>query len=632
MHHQLQQYTPLTLLRNRWRSLLALLITTCVLLALSTGPNLEQDSQILEQHYQIALTDLQMLYGTLFGLSLLAVWFEPQLHREVSDGKATALVACVVTIVSFMSVRLAVPLPEFRTFIYPGRLWWVIVGLIALCALAISRVSLNPFQPVSPRTKRYGLALLVGFGILLIVMHILSLSDYPRLDTLDEPWSASIAANWAENHAFRSHFNGDLFDEIRYYYIFMGTWARLWHSTALQSLRSFSLFIGLFTTCLFAFTLTRLPHTPPLQIVAGTATLIGLVSFTRTSHSLRQDVGLALYSTLILLALINISESRQRAGWLYAAGLALIIGLMTIPTYAVLFAFSIGLLLVVYFIYGQWVNSALENHVTWQAVAGYAAGCATAGLLMLAIYIISNQPDPLDTFHTTAQAYQAENSRWLHVSAESLGYLFRRYARLSPVEGLLVLIATGVALWRGTSLDRCVVVLLVLAAITAVFPWFLLEGYLALLTPFMAYLIARLLRLELPAMIILFALLPAVFSSTLSDMHGEMLVADNMRMIAEADLLTWQIPEDITVVGENKFWFTLHEHRRFVSWVGVKHYADLYSTDPQSALRRLDTEVAFCLEGSEPCTLLAASPDYATPTDFTISDGNYLVFRRVTGE
>lgn len=632
MHHQLQQYTPLTLLRNRWRSLLAVLITTGVLLALSIGPNLEQDSQILEQHYGIAISNLRLLYATLIGLSLLALWFEPQLQQEVQDGKATALVASIIAIVSFMSVRLAVPLPEFRTFIYPGRLWWVIVGLIALCALAISRVSLNPFQPVSPRLVRYGIVLLAGFGVLLIAMHILSLADYPRLNTLDEPWSASIAANWAENHAFRSQFNGDLFDEIRYYYVFMGSWARLWHNTELQSLRSFSLFIGLLTACLFAFTLTRLPHTHPLQIVAGTVTLISLASFARTSHSLRQDIGLALYSTLILLALITVSQSRQRAGTLYAAGLALIIGLITIPTYAVVFAFCVGLLLVGYFIYGQWGNSTLENHVTWQAVAAYAAGCATAGLLMLAIYIISNQPDPLNTFHTTAQAYQAENSRWLHVSAESLGYLFRRYARLSPVEGLLVLVATGGALWHGTSLDRRVVVLLVLATITAVFPWFLLEGYLALLTPFMAYLIARTLRLELPAMIILFALLPAVFSSTLSDMHGEMLAADNTRMIAEADLLTWQIPENITVVGENKFWFTLHEHRRFVSWVGVKHYADLYSTDLQSALRELDVEVAFCLEGSDPCMLLAASPDYSMPTDFTISDGNYLVFRRVTGE
>lgn len=619
-------YRLMPLLRSRWRGMAASLFTGWVLLRLYTGPSLQYDIDALQQHYGIAVADLRLLAAGLFILSVLALIFEPNIRAELRDGKATALVIAAAAVAVFFSMRIALPLPEFRTMLYPERLWWVQLEILHLSAIAVSFVALNPAQAPGRRLSWAAFLLLVLFGLALIGLHIASIQDFPRLDLIDEPWLGSIVANWAENRSFRSHFSGDLYDEVRLYHFFAGEWARLIGNTTLLTLRGFSLLVGGIALLVFAYTLRQVPETSRLQTLLGSVTLVSLIAFARTSHSMRADIGLALYSGLVLLGIVRYFSGAMRGRrWLFMAGVALIIGLITIPTYAGLFAFAVGVLLIL------WTFRRPVRSMPWLDILAYAAGCVLAALLFAAGFALLSFPDPIADFRLFLQTYPYSAQRLFTVSLDGLAFLLRRYLSLSPVEWILAGATSGYLLWRGTSLDRKVITLLLVGAFLSVFPWYLLEGYLALLTPFMAYAVARAARREIGTMLIAFVLLPALFSGMMHDMVGEMKARENQLMIAEADLLTWQIPENITVVGEDKFWFTLHEHRRFVSWRGVEIVSYINGTDLVGALLQLNTEVAICREGEARCNAVAESGYFASPTDFTITDGNYLVFRRNSG-
>ena len=115
------------------------------------------------------------------------------------------------------------------------------------------------------------------------------------------------------------------------------------------------------------------------------------------------------------------------------------------------------------------------------------------------------------------------------------------------------------------------------------------------------------------------------------DMLTELRADWNAQTLAEADLLTWQIPPDVTVVADDVFWFTLHGDRRFIGWEGVTRYALMHDLAPIDALDALGVEVLICFEADDARCALARSDRFEPPREFIITRGRSLVYIRKAG-
>lgn len=613
-------------LRLRRTGLAALLVSLTVLLAIMLQP--ENDRQILERDYGIRVTDAQLLFG---GLALAsALWFarEPAIHAELSDGRATALIVAIAGSVSFMAARLAVPDQAYRLFRYPSSLAWISAGLIVLAALVILPVTLNPHTPPSRRLSRYAALTLAVGGAALAVMHVLSVGHFMRLDLPDEPILGSIATNYALTGDFSTAYDGSIYGSpdpsAARYYLLMGLWLRALSHTDLVALRAFPLLVGAAALALVALALWRTAGLSRLGRLAGIVTFMSLTAVVRASHNLRADIGLAFYGALVLLSVVQHQRGERQSGrWLFVAGLGLLIGLESLPTYALSFAAALGLLLI-----AAAIRRPLRRTL-WRQPVLYAAGCTLACAAFAALHFLPDPAAQWQGLQTFAASYAAENAGRLAANPLDalVGYFFSFSHKLSPAEWLLVTPAVGALFCHGTGRERWIGAIIVAGLVTLVFPWSGSYGYLALLAPFFAYAVGHFLRTERTVMVGVFVLLVAQLSAPIHDLSAERLARYNVQTLAEADLLTWQIPEGVTVLGDDKFWFTLHAGRRFIGWHGLNAAMRIYQVNAQEALEQLGVDIVICREDDPRCP---ATDDarFAPPTDFTITDGNYLVYRR----
>jgi len=616
----------LACLQSRRIGLAAVLVSLAVLLALTLQT--EAGRQILERDYGIALADAQLLYAALTLGSALLCCYEPAIRAELSDGRATALVVAAAGGVSFMAARLALPDQAYRLFRYPPALAWISTGLILLAALAVLLVTLNPQAAPGRRLSRYATLSLAGGGAALAILHAAAVGHFMRLDLPDEPILGSIAANYALNGDFSTAYDGSIYGSpdpsaARYYWL-MGLWLRALGHTDLFALRAFPLLVGAAALALVALALWRAPDLSPLGRLAGIVAFLSLTPVVRASHNLRADIGLAVYGALVLLSIVlSQREDGRPARWPLLAGLALLAGLESVPTYSLAFAAALGLLLA-----ATTIRRPLRRTV-WRPLALYIAGCALACAAWVALHFLPDPAARWEGLRAFAASYAAENAgRLAGNPLEALtGYFFSFSVRLSPGEWLLLAPAVGGLFWRGAALDRRVGAIIVAGLVTLVFPWGGSYGYLALLAPFFAYAVGRLCRTERAVMVGVFVLLAAQVSTPLHDLSAERAARYNALTLAEADLLTWQIPESVTVLGEDRFWFTLHPGRRFIGWHGLSAAMRVYGIPADEAIERLGVDIVICRE-DDPRRLAIENAPFAPPTDFTITDGNYLVYRR----
>ncbi len=624
LNSQTRRLTDLLLYR-RWIGLAALLISLTVLLALSLQT--EAECQILERDYGIAITDARLLYATLTFASLLLFRYEPAIRAELSDGRATALIVAAAAGISFMAARLAVPDQAYRLFRYPPGLAWISTGLILLSVLAVLLVTLNPQAPPGRRLSRYATVTLSGGGAVLVVLHIAAVGHFMRLDLPDEPILGSIAVNYALTGDFSTAYDGSIYGSpdpsaARYYWG-MGLWLRLLRRTDLVALRAFPLLVGGAALALVALALWHAPNLTRLGRLAGIVTFLSLTPVVRASHNLRADIGLAVYGALVLLSVVHHQRDALSRRWPLLAGLALLIGLESVPTYPLAFAAALALLLVAA------ASRSPGRRMAWRAALLYAAGCALACMGWAILHFLPDPAAQWQGLRAFAASYAAENTGRLagNPLQTLLNYFFSFSLKLSPAEWLLVVPAIGLLFRRGTNGNRQVGAIIAAGLVTLVFPWSGTYGYLALLAPFFAYAVGHAIRTERAVMISVFVLLAAQVSAPLHDLSAERLARYNTLTLAEADLLTWQIPEGVTVLGEDKFWFTLHTGRRFLGWHGLYAAMRVYDLPAEEVLERLGVDVVICKEDDSRCPA-TGNPRFAPPTDFTITDGNYLVYRR----
>ncbi|MCB9453806.1 MAG: hypothetical protein H6672_20435 [Anaerolineaceae bacterium] len=614
--------------RQRMLSLIALGGTLAALITLVTRASM--DSQLLAEYGVVQETIVWVFLALLLPLVLLMVC-EPVIRGWLRRHRAGRVLIPIAGLISVGAVLLSGSDQTARLFRYPLSLWVIIVYIVGLCILLVLLTldNLPETMPASTFRRVEGWALVV-MAVLLILAFIISVGEFMPLDLPDEPWLGSMATNFALNNDLSPSYLASAYgspDPVlgRYYWV-MGWWLRLVNNTTLVSLRLFPLIIASLAVIITLLALRRAAQLPWPQVLVGLVVLLGLSAFVRSSHNLRNDIGLAVYGALALWGQIAFFHSRRlQKRWLVLTGLALYCGLETVPTIALLYAGSIGLMLVVW-----WLRQPRRLfNIRYMLVYGIAV--AVSGGLYFAGHFL---PD----VQANWVHYQAFSS--VYTSVTSLGslrdpwpvladYFMRFNMILSPAELLIVLPAL-VLFWRRFPSDRWLVGAMGLTLVLALLFIPPSYGYLALFAPLVAYAVASVWQSRTLFTLGISVLLPALVALPVYDLTAATQQHHNAEAIAQTTPLLEEIPEGSIVVGEPLFWFSLHPNRQFIGWTGVSRLVRLYGIPFEQVLDNLEVDVTICWSGYEDrCNRITAQGAFSEPSAFVVNGETYWISWRL---
>ena len=582
------------------------------------------DERVLND-YGLSPSVVNYCFLFLVALLLLLVSFPSQFHSFFDANRKIAIgLLAVVALLSFATLRLVTPIPARRLFEFPTVLGLLITSVISVCSVLIWVVTKDAIE----RDLKRVVTVVVGMcGLLLVVVHIGSTGEFMRLDIPDEPWLASMATNYAENGDLSPSFLASAYGSpdpaLGRYYWLLGVWLRLVNSTSLVALRAFPLLVGGFTALLFTLMLWRMPSLAIWQRLVGVVTLLGLMPFVRTTHNLRMDIGLSVYSVLWLWVMLRFFEGQNRSRWLpFGLGFASYIGLETVPTLIVPLAVVIGAVFIVW--------SLKDPRQRWAYVAAYLAGGELSVLLYLLVHFFPNFSEQWSNFREFSSTYASGTGFGEY--RDVLNYLLIQMSfslRLSPIELPITLIATAFLWVKGTRAERIILIVVLLQIVVMLTILNTTFGYWVLFAPLIAYAMTRTVQVHGARLIVSLVFIPALVSLPVKDMGYEMQRRANSQTVAQAEAQLADIPEGIAIVGEPLFWFNLHRGREFVAWTGVGRFARSHSITMLDFLDLRDVRVVIVWSGYEDrLNQVIDSGMFETQREIIVDSQSYYVFQR----
>lgn len=615
-------------------TLIALISTLVVASAIFM--RLPYDSGWLSRYYGVDASLVAAAYIVL-AVALAAVTiFTPRIERLLADGKTTALIVFAALQVSIFVALLNLPTQAQRIRTYPFTIGMVSLHLTLLAALAV--IFVLRIAPPHRYLKRYAILLAGIFAAALVFFQVASVGRFIEYDMPDEAWFGSQMLAVAQTGRIVTPLANDLYgnpDAITpRIFVLTGLWMRLVTpvlNDPVMALRSFSLLVGLIATAITAAALWRSPHVPRAGWWIGLALLLGWTVTLRATHQLRPDYGMFLYGALLLAGLTAYWRHRR---WqiLLLLGLALCVGIESIPTAGLTAGGIVGVVIVAEAALRAWRSTDRRLIAVLQPTLAYGIGCAVAAGLYVAWHVLPNTVIATSSYDQVIGAYSRGGSLGARDFLSSYLDLLWLNLSLAPLE----LIVIGLALVRlvtsRQAVDRWLAIILVL--ITVSMPMFLssTHGYFSVVVPIVIYGAARACQRRLVMAALAFALLPAMASLMIKDMAVDIHQNDNARYAAELDLLTWRIPEGSTVVADADFWLTLRENRVLYSWQGFSANRNALRVGDADAFLLLGVDYLICRDDGaillSRC-LRVYPGTYAEPFEFNITNANYLVFERI---
>lgn len=612
-----------------WRRLASLTALVGTLVAwFTTATRVDMDAQLFAE-YGISSGSVQIFYFIALIVMIPIFFLEPKLRAWLVVHRAAWALIPLVGMVSAGAVLLSGADQSARLFRYPLSLWVMIAYIIGLCLYTVWLVHDESVTGISKRLEQAIIGVLIVAGLLMVVAYTASVGEFMSLDLPDEPWLASMATNFALNDDLSPSYLASVYGSpdpvLGRYYLLMGWWLRLVGSTSLVSLRLFPLLVAGLAVILTGVALRHGAGFTWRQTLTGVVVLLGFSAFGRTSHNLRMDIGLAVYGALVLWGLLEFfHRNRRQKRWTILLGMALIIGLETVPIIGLIFGTVVGLTLVVWWLRqsGRRANSVY--------VVTYGAATILAGMSYFALHFLPDISANLQHYRDFSQLYASLTT--LGELRDPFPTLLNYYAKfsmiLSPVE-IVIVVPALLLLSRRSPADRR---LLMISGLTLLFLPILATssyGYLVLFTPFLAYAVAATWSSRLMLMGGMAVLLPALVILPANDMVAATSRQKNAHIVAETSPLLEAIPPGSVVVGEPLFWFELHPERTFVGWTGVSRLNRLNGLSTEANLRALNVDVVICWTGyTDRCNAVAGYPMFDGTEDFVVNGETYWILWR----
>ncbi|MBZ0282661.1 MAG: hypothetical protein K8L97_18110 [Anaerolineae bacterium] len=588
----------------------------------------------------IQLSTVQITYGILIGLLILML---PFVSRFRIPGWGIGLAG----LASFYAVWHINPVQEARLFEMPFSLWVIVVHAVGMSLLAGLFMSDTATEKWLARAVNISIA---GFGLVLMGLYIASTGEFMALDMPDEPWLASMATNFALHNDLSPSFIGAPYGSpdpvLPRYYLLMGLWLKL-AGTSLAAMRLFPLLVGLAGAVLFGWLLanTRLQGrdmrrfyrleedgfelaglTLPREtksnrrtgVLLGVVVLLGTSAYLRMSHNLRMDIGLGIYGVVMLFGLLHIFDE-QPGRWPGFMGLALLVGLETVPSIGLVLGGAAGLVLA--------IRAIQQPQERLSAVVFYGLACAVSAGLYLALHFLPDVQSSLAGYHQFSAVYTAQNpiGQLRFPIDDLLNYHLRFSLILAPVE-LLICMGALAGLWFwGSRAERWMLVTFGLVLIVGLMLVDVSYGYWVLFAPLVAYAMARVFH-HLPTVIV-FILLPAFLAAPIHDLAAAATQMPNHRLLAETQAVAAQIPRGGRIVGDPLFWYTMQADWDYMGWIATEYPMQINHLSPAQSLIALRPDAAICLQ-LENCQQAWDSGLFSFPVEVVVNSRSYLIFLR----
>ncbi|MBZ0274676.1 MAG: hypothetical protein K8I60_00945 [Anaerolineae bacterium] len=613
--------------QQRLASIAALIGTLAAWFTLATRASM--DSELLVE-YRVSPDVVQAAYLALSLVLIVILRFEPGIRAWLRSHRTARILVPLAGVISAGAVLLSGADQTARLFRYPLSLWVIIIHIIGLCLLVVLLVLEKPRAEVDNRLERTATWALILMGVVIVLMYVASVGEFMPLDLPDEPWSASMATNFAANGDLSPSYMASAYGSpdpiLGRFFLAMGVWIKLIGNSTLTTLRSFPLFVGGIALLVVAAVLWRNPKLTRTQRLAGVITVLGLSSFIRSSHNLRADIGLALSGAFMLWGMVGFFEAQTaRWRWLILSVLGFFIGLECIPTIAIPAGLALGLVLVLWFLRQP------EKRTNWQPVVIYAGACAVTLAGYFLLQFLPDIPTALATYRSFTGFYSDLTSLGhLRFPFETLlKYNLGFSLILSPVEVGMV-ISAFVLLWRtGQSTHRRVVMVVTITSILIFVLFRLAFHYWVVLAPFIGYAVAHVLNNRIRTILGVFVLIPALLAAPINDMAVSIQQKSNGQAVAETLPLLDTFPPGSIIVGEPLFWFALHSERTFIGWTGVSHLVRLNQQSQETTLEALNVDGAICWSGyTDRCNAVAGYAMFTSREDFVVDGETYWIFRR----
>ncbi len=615
-----------TFFRTRLPIFIALIVTGLALYGLASRQSFDAEWMLRWNH--VSSEQVQFIDGVLIVVLLLALPFTPRIQSMLQRIKIPVLIFAALA--CFLSISLLEPNQEHRLFVSPFSVWIIIAHILVIAALLVWLATSNTTS-VSSSNQRVLPYLLIGVFGLLLILHILSLSNFMSLDLPDEPFNASIATNYAQNNDLSSQYIGSAYgspDVVfpRYYWV-MGVWLKAVGSTSLAALRSFPVLVAGLALAIFMWALWRVRHLvglTGLQTLIAGIVLLALSPFMRTAHNLRMDILLALYGSLMLWGMIGFwGQPKPMAKYLLMMGLALFLGMEAVPLIAIPISFSTGLMLILWWL----TQPDKRRNLKWIVVYALACGVGIGAYYLL--QFLPNIPESWGRYRAFVQSYSSVTGvGTVRLPLERLtGYIGRFSLILSPAE-VVVSLLSFVVLWRMKhTAERWMLASIGVGFVLLLVFFRLSYSYMVAFTPFMAYAIARVASASrVRTALVLGVALPALIAVPVFDLVEAIQTRPNEVRLEAADLLTPNIPEGATVIGEDLLWFTLHDKHTFIGINGLNNYVAIQQVSLLEALQRLHVDVMVCDSGNKDCELPLQTGYFGEPSSQTIGSSTYLLY------
>lgn len=607
-----------TFLRTRAYVLIALMFTLTALIVLLTRESL--DREWMWRWNQVSIAHVEGVYAALIVVLLLMLPIAPRLLTFLRRNRRFILP--IAPLASFVSMSLLEPNQEHRLFITPFSIWVIIAHVLALATLLVVVTTQTDEPSTGGSVGRRVLLLLLFF---LIVLHVISLGQFMPVDMPDEPWLGSVATNYAENHDLSPSFIGSPYGSpdpvLSRYYFLMGLWVRAVGSSP-ESLRAFPLLVLAGSALLVGYILSRHPDHTLTQLLFGMIIFLSLSPVMRMSHNLRPDIGLGIYGALMLWGMMQIfSQEKLRSSWALWLGFSLYLGLETIPFVALALAVVTGILLIIWLLRHRTLRS------NWLPVVVYALSCGLMLLLYVGVRFLPDVQAALHGYQQFNRTYTGETELGtLRLPFDSLwNYHLRFSLILSPMECLVILFVLAV-LWRqGTTAERWTLLSFAGALVLLLFTTRFSFGYWVIFAPLIAYAVVRALRFPRIRTIGSLVALPAMLAVPVYDFAAAVQFQPNQTRLQAAYTLAPLIPSEITIIGDDAFWFTLHSNRRFIGVSGFWVYFSSYDGSVEEAIRTLGADLILCREGDDGCTRLVEAAHFEHSSAHIVGDEVYTI-------